>query len=173
MVGSRFNQETPWYSFKCCSLLKNIALMSFSSEKACLQTLNMGVATAAVVKPILPPAQRPVLPAAIAAASQLLLCMQMVPLKLHSKQIVHDHLISYMQPADVSPTVVTPSNSHRVPSGEAADTLRHGPTALPIVEEEPVIQAQVHRSEYSEFEGLFSIYDPMSSPTWNSPTGSC
>ena len=165
MVGSRFNEETPWYSFKCRSLLKSIALMSFSSEKSCLQTLNVG----AVAKPILPPVQRPVLPAAITAASQLLLCMRIVLLKLHSKQIVHDHLISYTQPADVSPTVVTPSNSHCVPSGEAADTLRHGPTALPIVEEEPVIQAQVHRSEYSEFEGLFSIYNPMSSLTWNSP----
>jgi hypothetical protein len=96
-----------------------------------------------------------------------------VLLKLHSKQIVRDHFISYMLLADVSPTVGTPSNSHCVFSGETADTLRHGPTALPIVEEEPVIQAQVHRSEYREFEGLFSIYNPMSSPTWNSATGSC
>ena len=147
--------------------------MSFSSEKSCLQTLNVGTAAAMVAKPILPLAQWPVLPAAIAAASQLLLCMWMVLLKLHSKQIVCDHFISYMLLADVSPTVGTPSNSHCVPSGEAADTLQHGPTALPIVKEEPVIQAQIRRSEYSEFEGLFSIYNPMSSPTWNGPTSSC
>lgn len=42
--------------------------------------------------------------------------------------------------------IVTPSNSNCVPSGEAADTLRHGPTALTIVEEEPVIQVQIHRN---------------------------
>ena len=92
----------------------------------------MGVA--AVTKPILPPAQWPALPAAIATASQLLLSMRMVLLKLYSKQIVRDHFISYMLLADVSPTVGTPSNSHCVPSGKAADTLRHGPTALPIVQ---------------------------------------
>ena len=62
-------------------------------------------------------------------------------------------------------TVVTPRNSYHVPSSEATDTLRPGPTVLPIVEEVLEVQAQFHRSKYNQLRYvLFNLQPPYSDP---------
>jgi hypothetical protein len=87
---------------------------TFSSAESCLQTLDAHVV--AVAQRMLPPPEhQPRRPAAILVLSQLLLCMRMVLLKSHSKQVVRDLSLTLLRRLLTFTTVVTPSNSYMSP----------------------------------------------------------